>query len=144
MEPINIKSELSNYRKAYGLVREDVKKDKNPNEAIWSQEQVIPEGNVQPAWGARMELPEELPTYSDERVSGDPAVDAQAFEEYLGQHPFAQEKGEDLLKMVEELSKMVQDPSNPMTLEDAMAEYTSTFKQGFDEYSKGGNPNVRV
>lgn len=138
MEPINIKSELSNYRKAFGLVREEVKKDKNPDAGLWSMEQVVPEGDVQAGWGSRIEMPEELPNFADERVSGDEAMDAQNFEAYLQEHPFAQQEGEELLSMVEDLSKMVQDPENPMTLDEAMREYTLAFGQKYDQFNQGG------
>ena len=138
MKPIDVKSELSNYRKAFGLVRDEMKKKITPDEAMWSTEQLVPQGEVQAGWGARMELPEELPNYADERVTGDPAMDAQNFEAYLAEHPFAQQEGEKLVKYVEELSKMVQDPNNPMTIEEAMAEYTSAFEQSYDKYNKGG------
>lgn len=138
MEPIDLKTELSNYRKAYGLVREEMKKEKNPDAAVWSQEQVIPQNNVQAAWGARLEMPEELPNFADDRVTGDEMMDAQNFEGYLAQHPFAQQEGEKLMGFVEELASMVQDPNNPMTMEQAMAEYTSTFEQAYDKYNRGG------
>lgn len=138
MEPINIKSELSNYRKAFGLVRDEAKKEKNPDAGIWSMDQVIPQGEVMPAWGSRIELPEELPDFRDERVSGDEAMDAAEFEGYLQQHPFAQEEGEDMMAQVEELAKMVQDPENPMTLEEATAEYTRMFEQKYDKWNQGG------
>lgn len=138
MEPINIKQELSNYRKAYGLVQNEAKKEKNPDAALWSQEQVIPQQEVQAGWGSRMELPEELPNFYDERVTGDEQMDMQNFEGYLAQHPLATEQGEGLLKMVEELSQMVQDPENPMTLDDAMAEYTRKFASAYEEFERGG------
>ena len=142
MEPINIKSELSNYRKAFGLVRNEVKKEKNPDSSLWSMEQVVPQGEVMAGWGSRMELPEELPNFSDERVTGDANMDAQNFQAYLEEHPFAQKEGEKLLGMVEELSKMVQDPENPMTMEEAMAEYTRAFEQSYDQFNQGGANNV--
>lgn len=138
MEPINIRAELSNYRKAYGLVRDEAKKEKEPDSGLWSVEQVVPQGDVQAGWGARMELPEELPDFRDDRVSGDEAMDAQQFEQYLGQHPFAQQEGEEMMAMVEELSKMVQDPENPMTLDEAMAEYTKMFEGKYDTWNQGG------
>lgn len=138
MEPIDIKSELSNYRKAFGLVREDIKKEKNPDAGLWSMDQVVPQGEVMPAWGSRIEMPEELPDFRDERVSGDAGIDAQEFEAYLQQHPFAQQEGEEMMAQVEELAKMVQDPENPMTLEEATAEYTRMFEQKYDKWNQGG------
>lgn len=139
MEPINIRAELSNYRKAYGLVRDEMKKEKNPDAALWSQDQVIPTGEVQAGWGARMEMPEELPDFRDERVTGDEAMDAQNFQAYMQEHPFAQQEGDKLADMVEELAKMVQDPENPMTLDEAIQEYTQTFEQAYGNWERGGS-----
>lgn len=136
--PINIQAELANYRKAYGLVENELKKKTNPDQAIWSNEQLVPGMAVSPAWGSRMELPEEAPNYFDERVSGDPIQDEQAFEQYLGEHPFSTGKGDELIDMIKELSDMVKDPDNPMTMEQAMAEYTARFSKAYDEWEQGG------
>ncbi|MGL5581052.1 MAG: hypothetical protein ACRDCE_08835 [Cetobacterium sp.] len=138
MPPVNVQAELSNYRKAYGLVQNELKKEKNPDQAIWSPEQLVQQGGTMAAWGSRMEMPEELPNYFDDRSTGDPVMDEQNFQAYLAEHPLSTEKGDELIEMVKNLSEMVKDPENPMTLEDAMAEYTQRFTKAYEDWEKGG------
>lgn len=141
---MDINAMLSEYRKGFGLVREGVKKEATAApvqgpQSHWDTALTIPQGNVSPGWGARVELPEELPDYRDERDVGDAAMNQANFQQYIGEHPFAVSKGDEIADMIEELSQMVQDPENPLTYEDAERMYTEKFTKMYEGWEMGGD-----
>ncbi|MGL5583749.1 MAG: hypothetical protein ACRDCE_22780 [Cetobacterium sp.] len=139
---MDINAMLSDYRKGFGLVREGANKAQEAtvqgSQSHWDTALSIPQGNVQPGWGNRVELPEELPDFYDERDVKDPAMNQENFKAYIGEHPFAIQKGQQIEDMIRELSEMVQDPENPITYEDAERMYTEEFTKMYEGWEMGG------
>lgn len=140
---MSFREELNEYRKAYGLVQQNVsaKMGGSQEQDPWSvqQQPQIPDGYVAPAWGDRIELPEEIPTFVDDRFTGNDEQDMADFQQYMNEHPFVQQEGAKLEQFTKELSDMVKDPNNPMTLEEAVKIYTQQFSAAYDEWNYGGS-----
>lgn len=135
-EQKSLSSMLSDYRKAFGLVREEEKQNNKKND-IWGGAFEVPKGDVGPAWGSRIEMPEELPNYRDDRDSGDPEINKREYEAYMSSHPFVQQYGPKLEKMVSELAEMTKDPKNSMTIEEAQATFLKYFGKMADAWESG-------
>lgn len=140
---MSFREELNKYRKSYGLVRDNIKQKEEAAAAnadsAWAPQTNIPDGEIAPAWGARVDLPEELPNYMDDRVSGNQEIDTESFKAYMSEHPFAQQQGDKVADLVEELSKMVQDPENPMSFEEAQSIYAQEFDKLYSGWEQGGS-----
>lgn len=139
---MDINAMLKEYRMGFGLVREGGAKEAaaaNPaGGSQWDTALTLPTGDVKPGWGARIEMPEELPSFQDERDQGDPAINQENFKAYLQEHPFAMQKGGDIEELIKELSSMVQDEENPLTYEDAERIYTEEFSKMYGDWEMGG------
>lgn len=134
---LSAREELNEYRKAFGLVRGDMKQELNPEMDVWGARLNVPEGKVSPAWGGRLALPEEMPDFRDSRIYGNPEIDQQNFEAYMYEHPFTQRYGERIRDLAYELQQMAHDPENPMSQQEAEQEFTVAFGKMLDEFENG-------
>lgn len=134
---LSARDELNEYRKAFGLVRGDMKQEMNPEIDVWGARLNVPEGKVGPAWGGRLSLPEEMPDFHDSRIYGNKEIDQKNFEAYMYEHPFTQQYGERIRDLAYELQQMVNDPENPMTLQEAEQAYTVEFGKLMEKFNSG-------
>lgn len=141
---MDFSSTLAGFRQQYSQNRAKYKQEASQPEAVevtqpeamWADEVQMPMAGA-PSMDTFSTGDVDVPTVLtdlDDRFTGDPEVDKQAFMELLQSDPTVQQYGPEMEALLEEIMAQMQDPENPMTAEEAQRTFVQMMNEQFGQY----------
>lgn len=138
---MTFEEQLQQYRKAYGLQREDMKApvDEEPQkpELVWAEDIEVPvpqDPMASPVMTGDIEMPQEVLKSKDDRVSDNEEDNKFNFMEYMNADPVAQQHLPQMEALLNEVVSQMLDPENPMSKEEAERVFVRAMEENFRKY----------
>lgn len=141
---MDFSSALAGFRQQYSQNRAKYKQESAQPEAVeetqpdavWADDVQMPTAggpSMETFAGGDVDVPTVL-TDLDDRLTGDPETDKQAFMDFMQNDPLIAQHGPEMEALLEEIMAQMQDPENPMTPEEAQSVFVQMMTEQFGQY----------